>query len=135
MRRVVPRHPHERRRVGGRDALQHVHHHLVIDHAVLHVDDQRVPAGIGHDLGREARRDAEPRIDDGLSRRPQFPHSIRARHGFLLMWTNSEGDPASLGWPSQAGAAPWLLIQRIYSHARPERLTFWAPSYTWISAK
>ena len=104
MGRVVPRHPHQRHRLGGRDALQHRHHHLVVDHAVLHVDDQRIPAGMGHDLGRKARRDAEPAIDDGLARLPQFPHPVCPRHPTLLVQSKAAIPPAKPRRKSSAGA-------------------------------
>ena len=106
--RVVPRDAHQRHRAGGRDALQHRHHDRVVDHAVLHVDDQRIPAGMGHNLGREARRNPQPAIDDGPALRPDLPHSVRARHLTLHCAALSSPDPASYrgmcqaSWPRSA---------------------------------
>ena len=102
VRRVVPRHAHQRRRVGGRDRLQHRYHHRVVDHAVLHVDHQRVPAHMGHDLGREARRQPEPAVDHGPSGRPGFPHSVCPRHHAPPFCRFDGGDPASYAGGSQA---------------------------------
>ena len=50
---LQPGHAHDRDRRRRRDALEHGHGHLVVDHAVLHVDRHGVPALMGHGLGRE----------------------------------------------------------------------------------
>ena len=56
-RRLVPRHAHERRDIGGGYRSQHRHHIRVVDAAVLHVDAQPVEPGMGHHLGLHAVRD------------------------------------------------------------------------------
>src|SRR5580700_3009330 len=83
VRRVVPRHPHQRHDIGRRERLQHRHHGLVLDHAVLHVDDQRVPAHMRHHLGRKAAGDAAPAVDDGLALGPDLPDAVWPRHETL----------------------------------------------------
>src|SRR3954453_17408030 len=47
---------------------------------MLHVDGERVPAGMGHGFGREHVGDGEPAIHGCLAGRPQRPDPVLA-HG------------------------------------------------------
>jgi hypothetical protein len=52
LRQVIARHPHQRRRLGGRDRRQHAQEVVVVDQAVLQVDHHPVEPRIGDQLGR-----------------------------------------------------------------------------------
>ena len=80
MHRVVPRHARERHGLAVRDRLEHLHHGLQVDRAVLGVDQQPVEPDRGEVLGEERAAGREPHSEGRLALSPELFHSIGA-HG------------------------------------------------------
>ncbi len=82
---LQPGHPHHRHGGGGADGLQHGEHGLVIHHAVLQVDGERIPALVGHHLGRKAVGNGQPAIDSGAAGLPQGAQGVGSHGAQALM--------------------------------------------------
>src|SRR2546423_1225302 len=94
--RLIPGHPHEGRRPGGGEGLEHGQHLVVTDHAVLRVDADPVIAGAAHQLGRERAGDDAPAADRRLAPLPQLPQRHRlSRAPNLTPLTTLEGSSPS----------------------------------------
>src|SRR5713226_6757442 len=68
---------------------------------------------MGHALGREARWNAQPAVDDGPAFRPDLPHPVRARHPILPRAALTSPDPASYGDMCQAPLRRHLFLRTV----------------------
>src|SRR2546421_8625892 len=94
--RLIPGHPHEGRRPGGGEGLEHGQHLVVTDHAVLRVDADPVIAGAAHQLGRERAGDDAPAADRRLATVPELAERHRlSRAPNLTPLTTLEGSSPS----------------------------------------
>ena len=73
---VEPGNAHDGHGLGGGDGGQHVDRGLVVDHAVLEVDRQGIPALMRHRFGGEGVGNAQPAVDHGTAGFPDTAKSI-----------------------------------------------------------
>jgi hypothetical protein len=74
---LVPRHAHHRCHRVRLHRLKALHHRQVVLDAVLQIDGDAVKAALRHHLGREARRDRQPAVDDGFALIPDGLDLVR----------------------------------------------------------
>ena len=109
---LEPGHTHDGHRGGGADGLQHGHQRGFVDQAVLHVDGQRVPALVGHELGAEAVGDGQPAVDGGLVLRPQGAQAVLS-HGRSPVWVGGQRRAGAAGSSGKLLQPSWREMSRL----------------------